>query len=328
MPALGFDSTIHDVLAAVGEAADTSERRVLVTGASTGLGERTAAAFASGGARVLMAVRDHDRGRAAIDRLATQGVSTDRLELVPLDLESLDSVRACARRVEESGGVDLLIANAGVMACGEGRTRDGFERQMGTNHLGHHLLASELVRGLASAAQRRGRESRVVSLSSRGHVLGDVDLDDVAGTATPYDPFVAYGASKTANIMFALEADRRWHGEGVRAFSVHPGGIRTELGRHMTPDLVGRLLATMGTDGGIRWKTPDQGAATTVWAALEPSLVDPDADRGGSYCEDCHVAVPEDDDSRSEGVAPRALDTERAMRLWEISDRLVGARNA
>lgn len=328
MPALGFDSTIHDVLAAVGEAADTSQRRVLVTGASTGLGERTTAAFAQGGARVVMAVRDQERGRAAIDRLATQGVPTDRLELVRVDLESLESVRACARRVAESGGIDLLIANAGVMACGEGRTRDGFERQMGTNHLGHHLLAGELAPQLAAAAQRRGEASRVVSLSSRGHVLGDVDLDDVAGTQTPYDPFVAYGASKTANIMFAAEADRRWRDQGVRAFSVHPGGIRTELGRHMTPDLVGRLLATMGTDGGIRWKTPDQGAATTVWAALEPALVASDADRGGSYCEDCHVAAIESDDRRSEGVAPRVLDAERAMRLWEISDRLVGAGNA
>jgi NAD(P)-dependent dehydrogenase (short-subunit alcohol dehydrogenase family) len=326
MDQLGFDSTIHDVIAAMGPAATTTGRRILVTGASTGLGERTTAAFASQGAHVLMAVRDRGRGEAAIARLADEGIPSERLELVALDLESLASIRRCASDVLERSDLDLFVANAGIMACPEGRTFEGFERQMGTNHLGHHLLASLLTDALATGAQRRGEPSRIVALSSRGHVLGDVDLDDVTATRAPYDPFEAYGASKTANILFALEADRRLTERGIRAFSVHPGGIRTELGRHMTPELISRLMATMGTDGGIRWKTPDQGAATTVWASLDPDLIAPGSDRGGSYCEDCGVAPITEDDSASHGVAPRAVDPERAARLWEISDVIVGGR--
>jgi len=315
--ALGFSSTTDDVLDGV----DLSGRSVLVTGASTGLGEETARALAAHGAAVVMAVRDLARGGAAADRIRATAPEA-QLEVRELDLASLASVRSFAERfLAEQHRLDVLIGNAGIMACPQGTTEDGFELQFGTNHLGHFLLGTLLLPALAAAAQQRGEPARLVSLSSRGHMFADVDLDDPGFERTTYEPFVAYGRSKTANALFALGADRRFAADGVRAWSVHPGGIHTELGRHMTAETLDALRSRMSEAGrSFRWKTIPQGAATSVWAATAPELLA----SGGAYLEDCGVAGLTDDPAAETGVRPYAQDPARADALWERSEQLVG----
>ena len=271
---MSFDdrSTTDDVLDGI----DLTEKRVLVTGASTGLGEETTRALAAHGATVTMAVRDVERGEAAATRIRAT-VPDARLELMALDLASLGDVRRFAREFLSSHDhLDLLIDNAGVMACPQAETVDGFELQIGTNHVGHFLLTQLLLPLL-------GAGSRVVVLSSAGHRFSDVDLDDPNFERTPYDPWVAYGRAKTANALFAMELDRRLRDRGAHAFSVHPGGIMTELGRHLTEETMATLSSSVPADQAIEWKTVPQGAATTVWAATAPEL---DA-HGGAYLEDC-----------------------------------------
>lgn len=325
MAELGWSSTTDDVLDALlapGVADnDLSDRTVLITGASTGLGEETARALASRGAHVIMAVRDRARGEAAANRILAACGTGVRLAEVDLDLESLASVRTAAQRVIEGfGRLDAVINNAGIMACPQGRTIDGFERQMGTNHVAHHLLARLLTPLLASTAQASGRSSRVIALSSRAHSFADVDLDDLNGDNLAYNPFQAYGRSKTANVLFAVEYDRRHAADGVHAYSVHPGGIHTELGRHMTPELVASLMSSVGGADQIRWKNIPQGAATTVWALLAPEL----ETHGGAYCEDCSIAHISDDSKANSGVRPYALDPDRARVLWDLTDVATG----
>lgn len=327
MAQLGWGSTTDDVMAALLGPADLLGSTVMVTGASTGLGEETTRALMARGAHVLMAVRDRTRGEAARERIRASGAERTggRATMIALDLESLASVRAAADAVHATtGGLNALINNAGIMACPPGRTADGFERQMGTNHLAHHLLARLLTPLLVQAAQQSGRPSRVVALTSRGHSFADVALDDLHYEATPYDPIVAYGRSKTANALFAVEFDRRHGADGVHAFSVHPGGIRTELGRHMTREVVAALMANIGGADTVQWKSIPQGAATTVWAMLSPDLLG----RGGAYCEDCGVATVDDDASANRGVRPYAVDPERAEALWLLSDAAVGLDGA
>jgi NAD(P)-dependent dehydrogenase (short-subunit alcohol dehydrogenase family) len=309
------------------EGKDLSGMRVLVTGVSAGLGVETARALAGHGAGVVGAARD-----LAKAELATAQVRADAeagggsLELVELDLASLASVRACADALmSRNEPFDLVIANAGVMATPFGRTTDGFETQFGTNHLGHFLLVNRITPLMKPGA-------RLVSLSSSGHRFGDVDLDDPNFERTPYEPFVAYGRSKTANILFAVEFDRRHRSRGIRAAAVHPGGIQTELGRHLDPawipgmiDRMNRDLAAEGRPP-FQFKTIPQGAATSVWAGVVAH-----ADEvGGRYCENCHVGVIVPDDreisSISEGVRGYALDPERAGALWAKSEKLVGER--
>ncbi len=317
---MGWSTTTDDVLAAfAGD--DLRGRTVLVTGASTGLGEETARALASRGVHVLMGVRDLARGEAAAARVTAACGGDAHLTLVPLDLESLASVRAAADTVASlTEGLDALVNNAGIMACPEGRTVEGFERQMGTNHLAHHLLTRLVTPLLAAGAQRSGRPSRVVALSSQGHMFGDVDLDDLDYRQSPYDPVIAYGRSKTANILFAAEYHRRHAAEGVYAYSVHPGGIHTELGRHMTREVVTALMASIGGAASVQWKSIPQGAATTLWALLNPAL----EARGGAYCEDCGVAEVNDEPGAKTGVRSYAVDAERATRLWALSDAATG----
>ena len=230
----GAESTTDDVLKGV----DLSGKRILVTGASAGLGVETARALAAHGAKVVGAVRDLDKGRAATAPVRAQAApGGGGLELVELDLASLASVRACADALIADGKpFDVVIANAGVMACPKGETADGFETQFGTNHLGHFVLVNRI-------ASLLGPGSRLVNLSSAGHRFSDVDLDDPNFEHTPYTEFGAYGRSKTANILFAVEFDRRHKDRGVRATAVHPGGIQTELGRHMTPELIAQITA-------------------------------------------------------------------------------------
>jgi NAD(P)-dependent dehydrogenase (short-subunit alcohol dehydrogenase family) len=310
MSAFGFDSTTDEVL----EGIDLSGQRVLVTGASAGLGVETTRALASHGASVTMAVRDLTKGAGAMEEVLSSVPDAD-LDLRRLDLADLSSIRAFAHGfVEDHPTLDILIGNAGVMACPQGTTVDGFETQFGTNHLGHFLLVQLLTPALVAAGH-----ARVVLLTSAGHRFSDVDLDDPSWERGGYDPWQAYGRAKTANVLCAVGIDQRLRDQGVRAFAVHPGGIRTELGRHLTPEALKDLTDRMPPNDETIWKTVPQGAATTVYAATSPDL---DGD-GGRYLEDCHVAAVTDDPLSRSGVRAYALDPDRADALWELSERLV-----
>src|SRR5580692_6786132 len=319
--AFGATSTTDDVLAGI----NLSGKRVLVTGVSAGLGVETARALAAHGAHVVGAARDLAKAKRATQQVVADAAHGGSLELVELDLASLASVRACAQALlDQDKRFDLVIANAGVMACPFGHTADGFETQFGTNHLGHFVLVNRIVPLLAPGA-------RVVNLSSAGHRFSNVDLEDPNFQRTPYAEFVAYGRSKTANILFTVEFDRRHRGDGVRAAAVHPGGIRTELVRHMDTTvlqtMVDRINATNAARGEppYSWKTIPQGAATSVWAGVVAAA----EEVGGRYCEDCHVAKVVDDKNLGdirEGVRPYALDPETAKGLWALSEKMVGER--
>jgi NAD(P)-dependent dehydrogenase (short-subunit alcohol dehydrogenase family) len=317
----GATSTTEDVLSGV----NLQGKRILVTGVSAGLGVETARSLAAHGARVVGAARDLAKSETATAQVRKDAAARGgSFELVALDLASLESVRACADRMLAKGErFDVVIANAGVMATPFGHTADGFETQFGTNHLGHFVLVNRI-------APLMGAGSRLINLSSSGHRFSNVDLDDPNFERTPYEPFVAYGRSKTANILFAVAFDRRHQDRGVRAAAVHPGGIQTELGRHMDPghvkamiDQMNKQLAEEGK-GTFQWKTIPQGAATSVWAGVAAS-----ADEiGGRYCENCHVGKIVADDvvisAISEGVRGYALDPGNAEALWKKSEELVG----
>jgi NAD(P)-dependent dehydrogenase (short-subunit alcohol dehydrogenase family) len=315
----GATSTTDDVLAG----RDLSGKRVLVTGVSAGLGIETARALAAHGVRVVGAARDLAKAERATGQVRADAANGGWLELVELDLASLASVRACADKLLEAGEpLDLVIANAGVMATPFGRTADGFETQFGTNHLGHFVLVNRLA-----ALLRTG--GRLVSLSSSAHRTADVDLEDPNFLHTEYNPFVAYGRSKTANVLFAVEFDRRHRGRGVRATAVHPGGINTELGRHVDEATLVAWVAEVNVQLAATGKPPfqlksvPQGAATSIWAGVVAS-----ADEvGGQYCENCHVTknlLVGEVDEVSEGVRAYALDPVRAAALWDKSEELVG----
>ncbi len=313
-------STTDDVLGNI----DLSDKRILVTGVSAGLGVETARSLVARGAQVVGAARDLKKADAATEQVRAEAANGGELDLIELNLASLASVRACADAlVAEGRPFDLIIANAGVMAPPQGKTTDGFETQFGTNHLGHFVLVNSIASLMAPG-------SRLVNLASSGHRFADVDLDDPNFERTPYEPFVAYGRSKTANVLFAVEFDRRHKDRGVRATAVHPGGINTELGRHMSAEDLAQLIATIDAQAAaegkppFQWKTVPQGAATSVWAGV----VAPIEDVAGRYCEDCHVAEVTDDlnSSVSAGVRSYALDAERAKALWAKSEEMVGER--
>jgi NAD(P)-dependent dehydrogenase (short-subunit alcohol dehydrogenase family) len=232
-----------------------------------------------------------------------------------LELGSLAEVRAAAARLlAKLPRIDLLVNNAGVMACPFAKTADGFELQFGSNHLGHFLLT-----GLLVPALQRSRAGRVVCLSSRGHHIAPVDFDDLNFERRPYDKWQSYGQAKTANVLFAVELDHRLGAHGTRAFAVHPGAIVTELGRHLQPEDI-QFLQTRSR--GMHFKSVEQGAATSCFVATAPEL----AGRGGLYLEDCHVAEVDDAPDALEGVKSYALDRGNAARLWEVSEKLVGQR--
>jgi NAD(P)-dependent dehydrogenase (short-subunit alcohol dehydrogenase family) len=309
----GATSTTDEVL----EGIDLAGRRFLVTGSSGGLGLETSRALASRGATVVMAARDAAKNTAAAETIRAVIAGAD-LELLSVDLGSLASVRAATRELLNDGRpLHGLIANAGIMATPFALTVDGFESQFGVDHLGHFLLVRELLPLLVA-----GAPSRVVCVSSAGHRMGDIDFDDVNFDQRPYEPFLAYGAAKTANVLHAVAIDDLYADRGVRAFAVHPGVIQTELGRYMTPEVLGTLMSRISERATeMTWKTPAQGAATSVWAATSPKLVG----RGGEYCEDVEVSPVVDDDAPDGiGVARRAVDSERAKALWALSERLVG----
>ncbi len=313
----GAESTTDEVL----EGVDLSGKRVLVTGVSAGLGVETARALAAHGAQVVGAARDLAKAERATAAVREQAANGGGLELVELDLASLKSVRACADALMAAGKpFDLVIANAGVMACPKSQTTDGFETQFGTNHLGHFVLVNRIA-----SLMKAG--SRLVNLSSSGHRFSDVDLEDPNFEHTPYTEFGAYGRSKTANVLFAVEFDARHKGRGVRAAAVHPGGIQTELGRYMTPEITQAMIKEINASqppgaGEFKWKTIPQGAATSVWAA---AVADADA-VGAHFCEDCHVAEIVDTPGFRGGVRSYALDPANAKALWAKSEEMVGER--
>ena len=318
----GANSTTDEVLSGV----DLTGKRVLVTGVSAGLGVETARTLVAHGAEVVGAARDVAKAEAAT--VAVRAAGEGLFSFLELNLAALSSVRQAADALlERDEKFDLIIANAGVMACPFGHTADGFETQFGTNHLGHFVF----VNRIASLLRPGGR---LVNLSSAGHRYSDVDLEDPNFEQSQYDPWAAYGRSKTANILFALEFDRRHQAAGIRATAVHPGGIATELGRHAYPepgalqkrvDEINAEAVAAGKPANFRLKTVPQGAATSVWAGVVAA-----ADAvGGRYCEDCGVAevlTGADANLVSGGVRAYAVDPEHAKALWKKSEAMVGER--
>jgi NAD(P)-dependent dehydrogenase (short-subunit alcohol dehydrogenase family) len=321
--AFGEKSTTSEVLAGI----DLRGKRVLVTGVSAGLGVETARALAARGAHVVDAARDLAKAERATGQVRADAANGGAFELIALDLASLPSVRASAHILKKKAApFDLIIANAGVMACPFGHTADGFETQFGTNHRGHFVF----VNRIASLLRPGGR---LVSLSSSAHRFSDVDLHDPNFERTSYVPFVAYGRSKTATSLFAVEFDRRYKSVDIRAVAVHPGGIATELGRHAyaEPGSLQKLVDQINVGLSAAGKPPfalksiAQGAATSVWAGV----VAPADAVGGRYCENCHVSelfTDEADDGVKEGVRPYAIDPENAKALWAESEQMVGER--
>ena len=302
----GSTTTTDEVLDGI----DLRGTVAVVTGGSSGLGRETARALAAHGAEVTLTARDVPKGEAvAADIRASTG--NPQVHVAALELGSLAAVRAAAERLlAKLPRIDLLIDNAGVMACPFAKTADGFELQFGSNHLGHFLFTC-----LLAPALRR----RVVCLSSRGHHIAPVDFDDLNFERRPYDKWQSYGQAKTANVLFAVELDRRLGGRGTRAFAVHPGAIVTALGRHLQPE---ELQFLQARSRGIQFKSVEQGAATSCFAETAPEL----DGRGGLYLEDCHVAEVNDAPDALDGVKSYALDRANAARLWEVSEKLVGQR--
>jgi NAD(P)-dependent dehydrogenase (short-subunit alcohol dehydrogenase family) len=316
-------STTDEVLSGV----NLRGKRVLVTGVSAGLGVETSRALVAHGAMVVGAARDLKKAELAtapVRRDAAAGEGS--LELVELDLANLKSVRACADALlAKKQPFDIIIANAGVMACPRGKTADGFETQFGTNHLGHFVLVNRIASLLLPGG-------RLINLSSSGHRFANVDLNDPNFERTAYEPFVAYGRSKTANALFAVAFDQRHRGRGIRAAAVHPGGIRTELDRHLGEtgldsmlQQINQQLAAQGKKP-YQFKTVPQGAATSVWAAI----VAPADAVGGRYCEDCHVGEVVSDNVELGAILPGvrayAQDPGNAAALWKKSEEMVGER--
>ncbi|MFI9173888.1 SDR family NAD(P)-dependent oxidoreductase [Streptomyces lincolnensis] len=302
----GATSTADEVLAGI----DLTGQLAVVTGGYSGLGLETTRSLTKAGARVVVPAR-----RPATAREALEGI--DGAEVDELDLGDLESVRAFADRFLASGRtIDLMIDNAGIMACPETRVGPGWEAQFATNHLGHFALVNRLWPAIAPGG------ARVVSVSSRGHHFSDIRWDDLHW-ARGYDKWQAYGQAKTANVLFAVHLDRLARDAGVRAFSLHPGGIMTPLQRHLSQaemiergwiDENGTLLVPE------LFKTPEQGAATQVWAATSPQL----AGMGGVYLEDCDIAELATPDDERSGVKDWAVDPGQAARLWEVSAELTG----
>ena len=294
-------STAADVI----EGVELSGQVAVITGASGGIGLETARALASAGATVVLANRASAKSDAAAAALRATMPDTV-IELGELDLTSLAGVREFATW---AGGrherIHVLVNNAGVMATPFGRTADGFEQQFGINHLGHFLLTNLLMPRLLDAAP-----ARVVTVSSHGHQLAGIDWDDPNYRRRDYEPWRAYGQSKSANLLFTLELERRFGPHGVHAFAVHPGLVATDLGRNLADDDRARFEQRMTQPGNLT-KTAAQGAATSVFAAMSAELID----HGGSYLEDCHL---------SDAVAAHAADVADASRLWALSEELVG----
>jgi NAD(P)-dependent dehydrogenase (short-subunit alcohol dehydrogenase family) len=294
---------------------DLRGKTAVVTGTSAGIGGETARALAAAGATVVMAARDPQKNAAALSnvRAAVPGAN---VEHVTLDLSNLASVRSAAAEVlAKHPRIDILVNNAGIMACPLLRTADGFEMQFGTNHVGHFLFTCLLIPALRAAPA-----ARIVNLSSGGHRIGTVDFADPNFENRPYNNWLAYGQAKTANTLFTVGLTKRLQAFGITANAVHPGGIQTELGRHLTDADIAMLA--QWSDQGLEYKTLEQGAATSVWAAVAPEL----AGVSGKYLEDCQLGQPDDTPMSLAGYASHALDPQAAEQLWTLSEKLVGQR--
>lgn len=306
----GPKTTATEVLAGM----DLTGKVAIVTGGYSGLGLETVAALAGAGANVIVPARRPEVARATLDERGLGNVEVDNL-----DLSDLGSVRGFAERFFTTGrSIDILINNAAIMAAPEARVGDNWESQFATNHLGHYVLTNLLWPALVA-----GGGARVVALSSSGHKLSGIRFEDPQFT-TGYDKWLAYGQAKTANSLFAVHLDKLGAEHGVRAFAAHPGGIMTELQRHLPRE---EMVAAgwMTADGAVneRFKTPEQGAATSTWAATSPML----AGMGGVYCEDCDIAeptIPGSAEARTSGVDSHAIDPDAAAQLWAYSAEVTG----
>ncbi|KCZ92796.1 oxidoreductase [Hyphomonas johnsonii] len=304
-------STAREVL----EGIDLSGKNVIVTGGYSGIGLETVRALAGAGARVTVPARRVEAAETALADIPGD------IEIAEMDLADLKSVKAFTHAYDSTNrGLDILINNAGIMACPEARVGPGWERQFGVNHLGHMAMSLALA-----PAMQRAESSRLVALSSTAHIRSDVHWDDPHFNKHPYEKWDAYGQAKSANALFALGVDHRGRDVGVRAFSVHPGGIFTPLQRHLTDEEM-VALGWKAEDGTIppqvqaMFKTPEQGAATSVWAATSPAL----EGRGGVYCENCDIAeLATADSQRWEHARPWICDDEKAERLWDMSEKML-----
>ncbi|CAN7200038.1 oxidoreductase [Microbacterium foliorum] len=303
----GYRSTAAEVIAGT----DLAGKTAIVTGGYSGLGLETVRALADAGVRAVVPARRVDAAQQALDGIAEAAVRG-------ADLSDLDSVAAFTESVRRDGQpIDLVLNVAGIMATPFGHTAQGFESQFGTNHLGHFALVGGVADLLSDHA-------RVISYSSGGHFRSPVRFDDIDFAATPYDPWVAYGQSKTANALFAVGLARRGAERGILAFSVHPGGIMTELQRHVPrEELLSRGWIDEDGTPNPRFKTPAEGASTGLWAATATELVE----RSGAYCEDCSIkgiVAPDHSDMTTGGVKEWAIDPEAAERLWALSVSATG----
>ncbi len=326
--AFGADTTTDEVLDGI----DMTGRRVLITGASGGLGEETARAMASKGAIVTITARDMAKGEAVAEKIR-KSTGNPNIDVRELELSVPDSVRAfAAGYLADHDSLDLLINNAGVMARPLGRTVEGWEMQFATNHIGHFLLTNLLISALKKSAAD-GRKPRIVNLSSAAHRFGTVDFDDIHFDNREYDKWGAYGQSKTANVLFSVELNKRLADDGITANALHPGGIMTDLGRHLSPEDIADLMSRrpVGDDGneveaeevepaeidpenppGIKMKTIPAGAATTCWGATAAEL----EGKGGLYLDDCQIGDPAD----------YAIDPEGASKLWAVTEEILGEK--
>lgn len=307
-----FDRDTTATMATAG--VDLEDKVVVITGASTGLGAETARALAACGATVTLAVRDDIRGGEVAEEIRA-ATGNSRVDVGVMELSQPESVREFAKGyLTRQSHLHILVNNAGVMACPLDRTAEGWEMQFATNHLGHFLLTCLLAPALCA-----GAPSRIVNLSSAGHRFSPVVFDDIHFERRDYDKWSAYGQSKTANILFSRELNRRLLDRGVTANAVHPGGIMTKLGRHLQQSGIEELMSRQPS-GGIEWKSVESGAATSVWAATAHEL----EGRGGLYLEDCAIGVPKSSENDTTGHEPWAVDDDAAARLWKMSEAMLG----
>ncbi|SKA34557.1 oxidoreductase [Consotaella salsifontis] len=307
----GAASTAMEVVSGI----DLSGKLAIVTGGASGLGLETTRALLHAGAEVIVPARSPERAKTALQGLVGASVES-------IDLADPRSIAAFTDRIVRTGQpVSLLVNSAGIMATPEMRDADGHEAQFATNHLGHFRLTLGLWPALAA-----GGGARVVSVSSRGHQIAGIDFEDIDFRARPYDKWVAYGQSKTANALFAMALDRRGRDHGIRAFSLHPGQILTDLARHLSAEEIASFEALdeagrpiIDPERGM--KTLEQGAATSVWCATSPRL----EGFGGVYCEDCDIAIVNDPSVGRKGVSPWACDPDAAERLWQVSAAWTGS---
>ena len=303
----GFETTADEVLDGI----DLTGKTIMITGGSSGLGAESARALADKGARVIITARDAEKAQKVVDGIRQSTGAT--VDVEELELGNLAAIRAFADRILARGEtIDILINNAGVMACPRAKTDDGFEFQFGCNHLGHFLMTNLIAPALADGG-------RVVCLSSAGHNLSPVVFDDIQFARRDYDKWLSYGQTKTANALFAVELNKRLAGRGIEVFSVHPGAIMTDLARHLTEADI-KMFEDRLAEGTMTMKSVEQGAATQVFAATAPEI----AGQGGSYLADSRIAEVTETGNDATTVKPYAVDPVLADRLWTLSEDLVG----